>query len=269
MSDIESEISIEISGREGDPVVVLGSALGADRHMWDEVVPLLDGWRIVRYDHPGHGQSQCLKLEGETATAQAHADAVASALAKVGIEKFHVAGLSLGGMMALWWASHRPQQVLSTTAICAGPVLSPSRAWWDKAALVRKSGTGMIVEETLTRWFTAPFLAANNAAVKRTRETYRACDDEGFAQCCEIIATMDSRPVLDQIASPVGLICAEFDQTLPPDQGARLAAEIQERSNVAVTVEEVAGAAHLVAVEKPQALASALDRVLRHHCENS
>ncbi len=291
MSTNQNQLALEITGPEDAPVLVLGSSLGADRHMWDEIVPLLDGWRIVRYDHPGHGQSAPLSLP--TAAAQTcpvsgqrgenlgtdndaedvprhaspadHADALARSLAAAGIEKFHLAGLSLGGMMTLWWAANRPTDILSATVMCAGPVIEPSEAWWDKAQQVRSEGTGAIVEATLERWFTPSFLEENGPLVQRTRQTYLQCSDEGFAQCCEIIATMDNRPDLDRIEVPVGFICAEFDQSLPPRDAHALGEEIHQRAGVPVKVEEVSDAAHLAAVEQPAAVAAALTRILEHH----
>lgn len=291
MSTTANELALEITGPEDGPVLVLGSSLGSDRHMWDEVVPLLEGWRIVRYDHPGHGKSAPLSLpsavdqtcpvtgeghDNRTTTegsedgarhayATDHADALARSLAVAGIEKFHLAGLSLGGMMTLWWAANRPQDILSATVLCAGPVIEPSQTWWDKAHQVRSEGTASIVEATLERWFTPSFLEENGPLVQRTRQTYLQCDNEGFAQCCEIIATMDNRPDLNRIEVPVGFVCAEFDQSLPPKDAHTLAKHIRQRAAVPVMVEEIGDAAHLAAVEQPAAVAAALTRILEHH----
>src|ERR1700682_398086 len=45
-------------GAPGAPVLVLSHALGLSMAMWDpQVVPLLRAFRVVRYDHRGHGGS--------------------------------------------------------------------------------------------------------------------------------------------------------------------------------------------------------------------
>ncbi|MDO5721096.1 MAG: alpha/beta fold hydrolase [Actinomycetaceae bacterium] len=277
MSTTPNTLAVDITGPEDGPVVVLGSALGADRHMWDEVMPQLANYRVVRYDHPGHGLSRPLQLTeaeeitcphtgeaGHTphASASAHAGALRAALDEAGIEKFHIAGLSLGGMMALWWGINRPQDVLSVTMLSSGPVITPSDPWWEKAAHTRREGTGQIVEATLQRWFTPKYLEANGEQVRRTRRTYLECDGAGFAQCCEVIATLDCRPGLGQLQVPVGIVSAQYDASLPFAQADELAQTIAERSGVKTIVHRVEDAAHLSAVEQPQVVGSALVELL-------
>jgi pimeloyl-ACP methyl ester carboxylesterase len=46
--------------RDGDPaapVLVLAGSLGSTLAMWEPQLPLADRFRLVRYDHPGHGSS--------------------------------------------------------------------------------------------------------------------------------------------------------------------------------------------------------------------
>lgn len=84
---------------QGFPLVLL-HPLGADRHVWDSLAPLLTARReVITIDLPGFGASPA--LDGQAPTPRALAAAVADHLAAIGIELPHVAGNSLGGWVAL------------------------------------------------------------------------------------------------------------------------------------------------------------------------
>ena len=87
------------------PALVLLHPLGADRHVWEPVVPMLAAQRtVVAIDLPGFGRTP--PLTGVTPTPAALAQAVADGLAALdlphgGDGRVHVAGNSLGGWVAL------------------------------------------------------------------------------------------------------------------------------------------------------------------------
>ena len=87
------------------PVLVLLHPLGADRHVWDPLLPALAAQRtVLTVDLPGFGQSPALR--DRTPTPTALAEVVADGLAALGLgrdpgDRVHVAGNSLGGWIAL------------------------------------------------------------------------------------------------------------------------------------------------------------------------
>lgn len=253
-------LSYEIEGPKDAPVLVLGSSLGSDRHMWDDVVPALKDYRVLRYDFPGHGLSTAEKLD-EVATPDLLGAAILEAVDAEGIDQFHAAGLSLGGMMSLWLTINHPERVKSLIMMSSGSVILPSDAWTQKAENVRKNGTESLVEDTLMRWFTPDFLHENGPRVERTRKTFIDCDDEGYAQCCEVISNLDNRPGLTSVKVPMTIIHAEYDGTLPPHEAKQLAAIIHNAGNENVQLHAVTDAAHQSAVERPEQVVSG---VLEH-----
>jgi pimeloyl-ACP methyl ester carboxylesterase len=83
----------------GSPLVLL-HPLGADRHVWDPLVPFLAARReLIAIDLPGFGESPA--LDDQVPTPRAIAGAVAEHLAATGVQRPHVAGNSLGGWVAL------------------------------------------------------------------------------------------------------------------------------------------------------------------------
>jgi pimeloyl-ACP methyl ester carboxylesterase len=84
----------------GSPLVLL-HPLGADRHVWDALEPLLAARReLIAIDLPGFGESPAL-APTEAPTPPALAAAVAEHLRAIGVDRPHVAGNSLGGWVAL------------------------------------------------------------------------------------------------------------------------------------------------------------------------
>lgn len=99
----------------GPPLLLL-HGLGHRRQAWDPVLDLLTPHRdVITVDLPGHGASPPLCThDGENAVA-AIADELAELLNTLGLARPHVAGNSLGGVLALVLAARG--QAASATAL--------------------------------------------------------------------------------------------------------------------------------------------------------
>jgi pimeloyl-ACP methyl ester carboxylesterase len=94
-------LAYDRSGR-GEPLVLL-HPLGADRHIWEPVLPSLRSSRdVLNVDLPGFGASAPLPRTTEP-TPRKLAGAVIDLLAELGLDggRAHLAGNSLGGWVAL------------------------------------------------------------------------------------------------------------------------------------------------------------------------
>lgn len=125
----------------GDPaaeVILLVMGLGAQMTLWpDELVAALvdEGFRVIRYDNRDIGLSQ--KMEGARApslavqvlrkkigfpakvpyTLKDMADDGIGLLTALGIDRAHVVGASMGGMIAQLMAIHHPDRLITLTSI--------------------------------------------------------------------------------------------------------------------------------------------------------
>ena len=98
----------------GEPLTLI-HPLGADLFVWEPVLDRLAGERdVIALDLPGFGRSP--PLNAAAPTPQALAAAVASFLDGLGIERTHVAGISLGGWVALELA--KAGRALSVAGLC-------------------------------------------------------------------------------------------------------------------------------------------------------
>jgi pimeloyl-ACP methyl ester carboxylesterase len=108
---------LELTRRGNGAPLVLIHPLGADRHVWDPVLDdLAADHDCLAVDMPGFGESPELATAVE-ATPTAIAATVLATLDALAIERAHVAGISLGGWVALELG--KTGRAASVTALCA------------------------------------------------------------------------------------------------------------------------------------------------------
>lgn len=244
------------AGPAGAPALVLSPSLGTTGEMWAPQVPALaERFRVVSVDHRGHGGSDV--APGPTTFDDLGADVVAL-LDRLGIERTSWAGVSLGGMLGMWLATHHPERVERLALVCTSAHLPPAEAWYERAATVRgDGGTAGIADAVVSRWFTPGFAAREPDVVAAHRAMLLGVDPAGYAGCCEAIAGMDLRPDLPAAVAPTLVIAGADDPATPPV----MSEEIVDGLATA-HLEVVADAAHLASVEQsPQVTGLLLDHL--------
>ena len=244
------EVSHTVAGPEDAPVVVLSNSLGATRAMWDPQVPALaERYRVVSYDTRGHGASPA---PAGPYTLDDLVDDVLALLDRVGAERAHVVGLSLGGMTALRLAAREPQRVHRLAVLCTSAKTEP-QGFLDRAAAVRADGTAPIAEAVVSRWLTPPYAAGHPDLVARLQAMIVGCDDEGYAACAEVVAGIDLRDDLGRVTAPTLVVSGAEDQALPPAHQQAIADGIGGAELLTVSP-----GAHLANLEQPLQVSGAL-----------
>lgn len=238
----------EVEGRPGAPVVALIHAIGTSLSMWDpQVAALGSNHRVVRLDLRGHGESP-VPL-GPYSLAGLGTD-VLGVLDELEIEHASICGLSLGGMVGLWMAAHASDRIDRVVAACVTAKPAIPEAWLDRARAVREGGPAAVSDLVVERW---GYVDRSPAIGQMIREMLAATPSEGYAGCCEAIATMDLRPDLPKISVPTLLLAGDDDPAAPPSAALDMAASIP-----GACVEIVTDAAHLVNVERPLEVTEAI-----------
>jgi pimeloyl-ACP methyl ester carboxylesterase len=142
------EICFETFGDPADPAVLLVMGLGTQMLGWHEdfCKDLAGrGFHVIRYDNRDIGRSTILssapvptlgqivrrdKRAASYTLAEMAADGV-GLLDHLGIERAHIVGVSMGGMIAQTIAARRPERVLSLTSIMS----STGSRWRGQPAL--------------------------------------------------------------------------------------------------------------------------------------
>jgi len=246
------KLSASLTGTIGMPVLVLGNSLGTTMELWQpQLGPLGRSFRLLRYEHRGHGGSPA--PPGPYSIAGLGAD-VLRLLDEFEIKTACYCGVSLGGMVGMWLAANAPDRIAALALCCTSACLPPAEFWRDRAARVRAGGTGSIARQVVARWFTPGYQHAHPGTVAGFVTTLeREVVPEGYAGCCEAVAAMDLRPLLACIAAPTLVIAGAEDPATPPWHGAVIASAIP-----GARLRVIRGTAHLANVSTAAEFSAAL-----------
>ncbi len=240
---------------DAPPLVLLGS-VGSTSAMWEPVLaPLLEQFRVIRLDHRGHGDSAPSPSGAAASLADLAADVLAT-LDALDVQRADWVGLSLGAMVGMWLAAHRPERLGRLALLCTSAYLGSP--YVERARLVRADGMASVADSVVDRWLTPPFAARSPELRDELRVMVAGIDAESYAQCCDAIGAMDLRPDLGRIASSTLVIAAENDPATTPDH-LRVIAEGIPRAHF----ESLADAAHIATYEQPARIATLLLQHLR------
>ena len=251
------EIHYEEHGDPNDPPMLLIMGFGAQLTLWpDELVEALagHGFRVIRYDNRDIGLSH--KFDGVKApgivkmtlmskiglkpkvpyTLADMADDGAGLLDVLGIDKAHIVGASMGGMIAQHFAARHADKCLSLTSIFSttgNPKLPPANPDAMKALITRPASTeekvlvdhGMMVARTIG----SPAYPTEEERLRErtTQSVRRSFYPEGPTRhLSAIVADGDRRPMLKGIAVPTLVLHGEDDPLVPCEGGRDTAASI-------------------------------------------
>ena len=229
------------------PVLVLAGSLGTTLELWDGLVePLSRRYRLLRYDHPGHGRSRA-----GPRTLEGLAGAVLELLDEHGLECVSFCGLSIGGAVGMWLGVSAAERLDRLVLACMPPQVPPPAMWQERAELVRAHGTEVVADGAVARWFTPRFHEERPEVVARFRAMVAGTEAEGYARCCEALRDFDFRGEMHRISPPTTVVLGTHDPVVSAE-GREALARIPGARRVELD------AAHLACIEQPAAFADAV-----------
>ena len=233
---------------EGDPdapVLVLANSLGSTLSVWGAQMPELSRhFRVVRFDLRGHGTSP---VPPEPYELEDLGGDLLGLLDDLDVERAHLCGLSLGGLIDMWVAANAPDRVDRMVLCCTSADFGNEAAWAERAATVRAHGVGAVADAVVARWFTPAFSAAHPDVVARMRAMIADTPAEGYAACCGVVERADLRESLPAIRASTLVIAGREDPAAPPGHAEVIAEGIPD-----ARLSVVEDAAHLAIVEQPE-----------------
>ena len=254
VTDDGCQLAFTLSGDQAAPPLVLSNSLGTDRGLWaDQVDRVSRQFRVLAYDTRGHGASAA--PAGDYTIERLGRD-VLSLMDAAGMARAHVAGVSIGGLTALWLGVYAPDRVSRLVLANTAARIGTLESWADRMRMVGTGGMAALAELTMERWFTAAFRAARPETVDRIRATFLSTPVTGYLGCCAALRDADLRADAVRVRAPSLVVTGTHDPATPPDEGAWLARAIPGAKLVELD------AAHLSNIERAEAFTEALLRFL-------
>ena len=245
------ELAYRFDGPEEGRTVMLSNSLMSDHTMWDGTVPALtDRYRVLRYDTRGHGRSGT--TPGPYSIALLAEDAI-GLMDLLGIRKVHFVGLSMGGMIAQQLGARFPGRVLSLGLCDTASEMPPRSMWEERLETARSKGTSGLVDATIQRWFTSPFIANSPAAIDKVRRMILGTGAEGYIACASAVRDMAQTTMLLKVKTPTLILVGRKDPACTVEQATVIHRMIDGSEMVILD-----DAAHLSNIEQPQAFNRAL-----------
>jgi pimeloyl-ACP methyl ester carboxylesterase len=201
----------------GEPVLQIHGG-GFNHRNFEPVTPVLaEQFQVIDYDQRGYGLSDRPRQEYDI---EVWADDAAGLLSALGIEKAHIHGTSMGGMIAIVVAGKYPELSLSTIINCAAAKLgTKSRLAFKNLidiALLNVDGDGvgsrLFAECGVWQGRSKAYLAESaEEAIETTMRLMGDNEIEMFVRGFEAMRQMDIADWLPRITSPTLVINGDED----------------------------------------------------------
>jgi 3-oxoadipate enol-lactonase len=231
----------ELSGDPSNPALVLSNSLGANLSMWDAQTPTFEKqFRLLRYDMRGHRESSSPPPPYSVAELAGDLSSLADFL---GIDRFHLCGLSIGGMIGMTLALRTPGRLRKLVLCSTATKIGTHESWNTRIETVRTKGMKEVARTTPARWFTPAFQSSSPDVVAATMRILESLDPEGYIGGCCAVRDFDARQDVANIRVPTLVISGTHDPAATPADGHFLADHIPGARYVELN------AAHISSIE--------------------
>jgi len=230
----------EAGGGQLTPIVFL-HGVGSDKSVWH---PQLHHFgrtrRTVAFDYPGYGDSD----PAPKGTARDdYASAIISAMHELGIDRAHICGLSLGGVVAIAMHHADPDRCASLILADTFAVHPEGRAIYERSVSASENLRALAEARV-------DVLLAQPAAPRVRREvveTMANIDPAAYCTGAEAVWLADQRDRVEQIRVPTLVLVGDQDLITPPELSNELVDLIPE-----ARMQVIQGAGHLGNLEKAE-----------------
>lgn len=239
----------------GSPLLLL-HGLGSTAADWDEVAPrLAEKHRLIAPDVRGHGRSD--KPPGAYNVPLFAAD-LAAFCDRRGLSGIHVAGISMGGMLAFELAVRRPDLVRSLVIVNSGPDMVPRSLRFrmlmaTRLLLLRVLGPAGLARILAGKLFPRPEQAEQR---RRIEERLGRNDRDAYLRATRGLIGWTVLDELPAIACPVLVLASDGDYTPVADKQAYLGRLKHAQ------LEVIRDSGHAATADQPEQVAEAMLRFL-------
>ena len=227
------------AGSDGQTPLVFLHGVGSDKSVWG---PQLDHFdrsrRTLAFDYPGYGESQFR----EDATRDDYAAAILSAMTALGVERAHICGLSLGGVVAIAMHSAAAERCASLILADTFAVHPQGQAIYDRSIAASHDMRGLAEARV------GALMASQDEVLRQSViETMAAIDPEAYRLGARAVWLADQTERAAAIRTPTLVVVGDEDAITPPALSQELAALIPNSR-----LDVIQGASHLANLDKPE-----------------
>lgn len=246
---------IGVQGPENGPVVVFSNSLGTDFRIWDGVCAALpSGVRILRYDTRGHGLTTAPKGD---CTIDVLRDDLLGILDAVGIEKCHLVGLSVGGMISQAVAFAEPDRVERLVLCDTAHKIGPPSMWSERISAISEVGLEAASDAVMTRWFPEATRARDPVLIAGCKAMVSRMPQHGYLGVVAALRDADLSAQTPKIQAPTLVVVGTEDTATTPALVASMADLIPNSE-----LKQIEGVGHIPCLEQPEHLAE----LIINHC---
>lgn len=242
-----------ISGASGEAIVFV-HGVGSTAAIWDyQLAEFASDYRCFAVELRGNGASKP-EPPPEQITREGFADDVLAVVDAAQVQRFHVVGCSLGGVVAFELWKRAPERLLSMT------LGGSFAAYNDSAAYAAAVIEAVISAGTMTAFAAARVEKLGLPPGPRMRETIEqmACKSvESYCASTQATWTGDYRSLLSTITVPVLVVCGARDAVAPPRYSQQIAQAVRD-----ARLEVIDGAGHVVNADAPERFNALLKQFL-------
>jgi 3-oxoadipate enol-lactonase/4-carboxymuconolactone decarboxylase len=200
---------VQVQGPPGAPALLMLHSLGTNLHVWDAQAEALSRThRVIRPDLRGHGLTA--PLGDEVSMAELAEDA-AVLLDALGVKAAHVAGISIGGRIAMELAAARPDRVLSLFLCGTALEFPPPEYWQARIDAIRAGGMTSIADAVMARWV----VDQGTPASRGLRAMLLGTPVAGYAAAVAALRDARAAPLAGRLRGPATVVVGVLDQSSP------------------------------------------------------
>ena len=241
----------EAGGGDALPIIFL-HGVGSDKSVWR---PQLEHFgksrRAVAFDYPGYGESEFV----EGATRDDFAASILAAMDALGIERAHVCGLSLGGVVAIAMHAAAPRRCASLIIADSFAVHPDGQGIYDRSVAASRAMT--MRELAKARSGALLGSAASDELRREVIDTMAAIDPAAYRLGAAAVWLADQRDRAIDISRTTLILVGDEDVITPPALSKEL-----ERLIADPVLEIIPACGHLANAEQPERFNAAIDRFL-------
>jgi 3-oxoadipate enol-lactonase len=252
ISTKRGRIGVDEAGSNDQLPIIFLHGVGSDKSVWRRQLEHFGRTRrAVAFDYPGYGESEFV----EAATRDDFAASIFAALDALEIDRAHVCGLSLGGVIALAMHAAAPRRCASLIIADSFAVHPDGQGIYDRSVAASRSMAMRELAEARTPALLGS--VATDALRQEVIGTMAAIDPAAFRLGAAAVWLADQRDRAAAVEVPALLLCGDEDTVTPP----QLSKELQDLI-AGSRLEIIAAAGHLANAEQPDAFNAAIDRFL-------